>query len=88
MTHHDHHERIAHNSCLPAWAGTQWRMTCHESDSSASSWNALGEAAVWLFGDDIRRAIDRRTEGVHTRAADSLAAASSLGTPANVSRAG
>jgi len=32
---------------------------------------------VWLFGDDIRRTIDRRTQGVRTRAADTLAAAAS-----------
>jgi hypothetical protein len=37
----------------------------------------LGGAAVWLFGDDIRRAIDRRTKGVRTRAANTLAAAAS-----------
>jgi hypothetical protein len=32
---------------------------------------------VWLFGDDIRRAIDRRTKGMRSRAADTLAAAAS-----------
>jgi membrane protein YqaA with SNARE-associated domain len=37
----------------------------------------LGGAVVWLFGDDIRRTIDRRTQGVRTRAADTLAAAAS-----------
>jgi hypothetical protein len=37
----------------------------------------LGGAVVWLFGENIRRYIDMRTEGVRSRAADTLAAAAS-----------
>jgi hypothetical protein len=37
----------------------------------------LGGALVWLFGENIRRYIDIRTEGVRNRAADTLAAAAS-----------